>query len=127
MTRKKITDRYQIQSLEKLDAIHKQQKKTNEFLDDLIESKKTDKAELSFILSLVGVGISVSSLLIRSLSGDSRILLFGGGISLLLLFNVVMFMRRAAKNRPVPLEIILILMILFAMSVYTLGLGLEWI
>jgi len=124
MTRKKLSDeRYRIRTLDRLDSIHKELRHMNDYLDDLIESRKTEKTELSFILSIVGVGISVSSLLVKALSGDSRILVLGGGISLLLLFNIVMFMRRAAKNRPIPLEIKMMLIILFIVSAYSVGLG----
>ena len=126
MTRKKLSEEsYKIRTLDRLDAIHKELRHMNDYLDDLIESRKTEKTELSFILSLVGIGISVSSLLIKSLAGDSRILLLGGGISFLLLFNIVIFMKRVAKSRPIPVEIKVMLLILFIVSAYSVGLGLA--
>ena len=124
MTRKRLPEeRYRIESLERMDAIHKELRHMNDYLDDMLEARKAEKTELSFILSLVGVGISVSSLLVRSLSGDSRILIIGGGISFLLLFNVVSFVRRIAKSRPIPIEIKVMLLILFLASAYSIALG----
>jgi len=117
-------DKQQIQTLERLDDIHKELRQMNEYLDDMMENRKTEKTELSFLLSLVGVGLSVSSLLVRSLSGDSRVLLLGGGMSLLLLFAITSYLNRLAKDRPIPKEIMVTLLILLVTSVYTFALGL---
>ena len=107
MTSKKASKEYDVQTLERLDDIHGEIKKMNEYLDDLMEARKTEKAEFSFLLSLVGVGISVSSLLVKALSGETRILLIGGGISLFLLILVTSYMRRLSRTRPIPKEIII--------------------
>ena len=128
MTKKKPSlPPHEVQRLERLDDIHKELKKMNEQLDDMAESRKTEKAEFSFLLSLVGVGISVSSLIVRSLGGDSRVLIVGGGFSALLLLLVSSYMSRLSKSRPIPKEIIFLLVILFLTSVYSIALGLELI
>ena len=125
MNRKKSPGKYDTRTLDKLDDIHKELRQMNEYLDDMIESKRTEKTEISFLLSLVGVAISVSSLLVKSLSGDSRVLLVGGGISVLLLFMVASYIRKIQRNRPIPLELTVMFIILLMISVYSVGLGLE--
>lgn len=127
MTKKKPSPSYEVQQLERLDDIHRELRKINDNLDDMAERRKTEKAEFSFLLSLVGVGISVSSLIVRSLGGDSRVLIIGGGISVLLLLLVSSYMSRLSKTRPIPREIIFLLVILFLTSVYSIALGLELI
>lgn len=119
-----MTKKQHLQTLERLDNIHKELRKINENLDDAQEDRKTQKTEISFLLSIVGVGISVSSLLVKSLSGDSQVALVGGGISLVLLITVLSFMRKISRQRPVPREIILLLAILFMTSVYSIVIGL---
>lgn len=114
----------EIQTLDKLDDIHSELRKMNSNLDDLIEVRRTEKTEFSFLLSLVGVGISVSSLLVKSLSGNSQILLIGGGISVLLLITVASYIKKISKERPIPKEIIIMLTILLITSIYTVALGL---
>jgi len=111
--------------LERLDDIHRELKKMNEQLEDMSERRKSEKAEFSFLLSLVGVAISVSSLLVRSLSGNNTVLLVGGGISILLLITVALYMNRLSKSRPVPKEIIFMLVVLFAVSTYCILLGVD--
>lgn len=123
MIKKKIGKEH-LQKLERLDNIHHELKNLNNNIDDLIEERKTQKTEFSFLLSLVGVGISVSSLLVRALSGNSQILLIGGGISLLLLIMVVSFMKRISSDRPIPKEVIIMLSVLFITSLYSIVLGL---
>ncbi|MBD3398168.1 hypothetical protein GF412_03180 [Candidatus Micrarchaeota archaeon] len=126
MTRKKPSPPSQeVQQLERLDDIKRELKKMNDRLEDMAENRKTEKAEFSFLLSLVGVGISVSSLIVKSLGGDSRVLIVGGGISVLLLILVSSYMQRLSKSRPIPREIIFLLVILFLSSIYSILLGLE--
>ena len=114
-----------VMHLERLDDIHRELKKMNEQLEDMSESRKSEKAEFSFLLSLVGVAISVSSLLVRALSGNDTVLLVGGGISILLLITVASYMNRLSRTRPVPKEIIFMLAVLFAVSTYCILLGID--
>jgi|GEM_PF-7014198 len=126
MTKKKSpSPDISIMHLERLDDIHRELKKMNEQLEDMSESRKSEKAEFSFLLSLVGVAISVSSLLVRALSGNDTVLLVGGGISILLLITVASYMNRLSRTRPVPKEIIFMLAVLFAVSTYCILLGVN--
>lgn len=122
--RGKGTESHEVRVLDRLDDIRRELKRMNGYLDDQIENRKTERAELSFLFSLVGVGISVSSLLVKALSGDSRILLFGGGISLIFVIAITSYLMRLVKDRPIPREIMATLGILLLVSAYSIALGL---
>jgi hypothetical protein len=122
-----MTKKQHIEQIERLDDIHSELRNMNENLDDLLEARRSEKTEFSFLLSLVGVGISVSSVLVKSISGDPQISIIGGGISLVLLVMIASFMKRMSRERPIPKEIIMMLLILLVTSLYSIGLGLGMV